>query len=57
MQEAWTMRVKLKGRYDSSKIKTNGNAMLEKSQSREEIVSLEDGKVSFVFLEVVYLSD
>ncbi|RCN41444.1 Ion channel [Ancylostoma caninum] len=45
MQEAWTMRTKLKGRYDSSKIKTNGNAMLEKSQSHEEIVSLEDGKV------------
>ncbi|KIH62240.1 Ion channel [Ancylostoma duodenale] len=36
---------KLKGRYDSTKIKTNGNAMLEKSQSHEEIVSLEDGKI------------
>ncbi|KHJ78747.1 Ion channel [Oesophagostomum dentatum] len=46
LQEAWATRVKLKGRYESTeKVRSNGTVKLQKSQSREEIVSLEEGKV------------
>ncbi|KAK6051231.1 Ion channel [Cooperia oncophora] len=53
LQEEWLSRSKLKGRYDAAKSSSKG--MLEKSQSREEIVTLEDGKVCFPSKSVFFL--
>uniref|UniRef100_A0A1I7XFF4 C2H2-type domain-containing protein n=1 Tax=Heterorhabditis bacteriophora TaxID=37862 RepID=A0A1I7XFF4_HETBA len=46
IREEWQTKIKLKGRYDTEKI-LNGNckAMLEKCGSRDDITSVEEGKV------------